>query len=345
MRALVYDAFGEPPTVREVSEPECPPDGVVVAVQATGLCRSDWHAWSGHDPDVTLPHVGGHEYAGVLAEVGRDVRGWTAGRRVTVPFVCACGACEQCSRGDQQVCDRQVQPGFDLPGSFADLVAVPHAEVNLVALPDTVDTVAAAALGCRFATAYRAIIQQGRVRPGEWVVVHGCGGVGLSAIQVAVSRGARVVAVDPSAGARDAARMFGAVIVDGSVDDATLVADVLDATGGGAHLSVDAFGSATAFNRSVAGLRKRGRHVQVGLMTGADAQPPLDAGALLSRELEIIGSHGMAAHSYEAMLADIVGGLLDPAALVRRTLTLGQAGPALATMDTEPLTGVSVIVP
>jgi D-arabinose 1-dehydrogenase-like Zn-dependent alcohol dehydrogenase len=346
MRALVYDAFGEPPVVRMVAEPECPADGVIVSVQASGLCRSDWHAWSGHDPDVTLPHIGGHEYAGVVAEVGPDVHGWTAGQRVTVPFVCACGACEQCSRGDQQICDRQVQPGFDLPGSFAEFVAVPHAGVNLVVLPDTIETTAAAALGCRFATAYRAIIQQGRVLPGEWTVVHGCGGVGLSAIQIAVSRGARVVAIDPSAGARAAAAAFGAeLVLDGSVDDEALVAGVLDATGGGAHLSVDAFGSASAFTRSIAGLRKRGRHVQVGLMTGADSRPALDAGAVLSRELEIIGSHGMAAHSYDLMFGDILAGLLDPAALVRRTLDLDEAGSALSTMDTAPVAGVSVILP
>lgn len=346
MRALVYDSFGGTPSVREVADPECRHDGVVVRVQATGLCRSDWHAWSGHDPDVRLPHIPGHEYAGILATIGAGVRGWSTGQRVTVPFVCACGNCEQCSRGDQQICDRQVQPGFDLPGSFAELVAVPRAEVNLVALPETVEVGAAAALGCRFATAYRAVVQQGQVRAGQWVAVHGCGGVGLSAVQIAVSRGARVLAVDPSAGARAAATAFGAeVVLDGARDDGEILAAVRDATGGGVQLSLDAFGSRSTFARSIAGLRKRGRHVQVGLMTGADAHPDLDAAAVLSRELEIVGSHGMAAHSYGAMLADIAAGRLDPAALVRRTLTLDEAAAALMTMDSAPLAGVSVVLP
>lgn len=346
MRAVVYDSFGSPPAVRDVPDPACPPDGVVVSVGATGLCRSDWHAWVGHDDTVRLPHVPGHEYAGELAEVGAAVRGWSVGDRVTVPFVCACGTCEQCAAGDQNVCDRQVQPGFDLPGSFAQLVAVPHAEVNLVRLPDAVATVAAAALGCRFATAYRAVVQQGKVRPGQRVVVHGCGGVGLSAIQIAVSRGAQVVAVDPSAGAREAARAFGAaVVVDGSRPDEEVLEAVRGATGGGAHVSLDAFGSAAAFTRSVAGLRKRGRHVQVGLMAGTDAFSPVDAGALITKELEIIGSHGMAAHTYGDLLADIATGTLDPGALVHRTLTLDEAGPALAAMDTASSTGVSVILP
>jgi D-arabinose 1-dehydrogenase-like Zn-dependent alcohol dehydrogenase len=140
--------------------------------------------------------VPGHELAGTVAAVGGDVTGWAVGDRVTVPFVCACGSCPSCLAGQHQVCDRQTQPGFTGWGSFAELVALDHADVNLVALPDDVSAATAAALGCRFATAYRAVVHQGRVRAGDWVAVHGCGGVGLSAVMIAVAAGARVVAVD-----------------------------------------------------------------------------------------------------------------------------------------------------
>src|SRR5215212_8822191 len=112
MRAVVYTDFGVPPTVRDVLEPACPRDGVVVEVGATGVCRSDWHGWQGHDPEIRLPHVPGHELAGTIVEVGREVRGWGVGDRVTVPFVCACGVCASCLAADQQVCDDQFQPGF-----------------------------------------------------------------------------------------------------------------------------------------------------------------------------------------------------------------------------------------
>ena len=192
----MLDEFGGPVAVREVPDPVPAAHGVVVRVEATGLCRSDWHGWAGHDRTIALPHVPGHELAGTVAEAGPQVRGWQVGDRVTVPFVCACGTCRSCLAGDHQVCDRQTQPGFTGWGSFAELVALDHADVNLVALPDELDAVTAAALGCRFATAYRAVVQQGRVRPGDWVAVHGCGGVGLSAVMVAVAAGARVVAVD-----------------------------------------------------------------------------------------------------------------------------------------------------
>ncbi|WP_340295752.1 alcohol dehydrogenase catalytic domain-containing protein, partial [Aquipuribacter hungaricus] len=195
MRALVQDRFGEAPEVREVHDATAPEGGVVVRVEATGLCRSDWHAFAGHDEDVVLPHVGGHEWAGTVEAVGAGVDAGLLGRRVTAPFVLACGTCPPCRAGDQQVCADQLQPGFTGWGSFAELVAVPRAAVNLVLLPDEVDAGSAALLGCRTATAFRALLPVGRLAAGEWLAVHGCGGVGLSAVQVAVAAGARVVAV------------------------------------------------------------------------------------------------------------------------------------------------------
>ncbi|MCW2576352.1 MAG: putative alcohol dehydrogenase, partial [Modestobacter sp.] len=195
MRALVFEEFSGPLTVRSVPEPSPARDGVVVEVGASGICRSDWHAWSGHDP-VVVPHVPGHELAGTVAAVGDRVRNWSVGDRVTVPFVCACGRCGPCREGAGQVCLNQTQPGFTHWGSLAEFVALDTADVNLVALPDGMPFATAASLGCRFATAFRAVTGVGQVRPGEWLAVHGCGGVGLSAVQVAVAAGARVVAVD-----------------------------------------------------------------------------------------------------------------------------------------------------
>ena len=195
MRAVVFTDYGSRPELTAVAVPDCPADGVLVRVGATGVCRSDWHAWRGHDP-VALPHVPGHELAGVVAEVGAEVTGWRVGDRVTAPFVCGCGRCEFCTTGNAQVCPDQTQPGFTGPGSFAELVALRAADTNLVRLPDAVDLVTAASLGCRFATAFRALTATAAVRPGDWLAVHGCGGVGLSAVMIGAALGARVVAVD-----------------------------------------------------------------------------------------------------------------------------------------------------
>src|SRR5206468_1695419 len=142
-----FDEFGREPVVREVPAPRPPSGGVVVRVEATGLCRSDWHGWMGHDPDIVLPHVPGHELAGTVVEAAADVVNWHPGDRVTVPFVCACGRCRMCAAGDHQVCERQSQPGFTGWGSFAEYVAIHDADVNLVAIPDTMSAVTAAGLG------------------------------------------------------------------------------------------------------------------------------------------------------------------------------------------------------
>ena len=345
MRAVVYSQFGAEPEVREVPVPVCPADGVVVRVEATGVCRSDWHGWQGHDPDIAVPHVPGHELAGTIDEVGTDVRRWRVGDRVTVPFVCACGACGPCLAGDHQVCDAQIQPGFTHWGSFAELVALHRADINLVRLPDGLDFVTAASLGCRFATAHRALVGQGRVAAGDWVAIHGCGGVGLSAVMIAVAAGARVVAIDVSDTALAAAIELGATAtVDGGGPD---VADrVMKATGGGANLSIDALGSTMTCFNSIAGLRKRGRHVQVGLMVGSDAHAAVPMDLVVARELEILGSHGMAAHDYGTMLASVVEGRLDPRRLVGRTISLDEAPAALMAMDgPQPVAGMTVILP
>ena len=339
MRALVFDSFGGPLEVREVPAPDPSPGGVVVRVGASGICRSDWHAWQGHDPDVVLPHVPGHELAGTVAAVGTGVRSWAVGDRVTVPFVNACGRCAQCAAGEHQVCTRQTQPGFTQWGSLAGFVALDAADVNLVAVPETLDLATAAALGCRYATAFRAVVQVGRVRPGEWVAVHGCGGVGLSAVQIAAAAGARVIAVDVSTGALDLARELGAEeVIDGGADVPAAVAGL---TGGGAHLSLDALGAGVTCANSVRSLRPRGRHVQVGLLPPVEGRSAVPMDRVIALELQVLGSHGMAAHGYPELLGLIAAGRLDPRRLITRELALDDAGAALAEVGTAP--GIAVV--
>lgn len=341
MRAVQYDAYGATPYLTEIPAPACPDDGVVVEVRATGVCRSDWHAWQGHDP-VALPQVPGHEFAGVVLAVGSRVTGHVVGERVTAPFVCGCGRCSYCLAGDAQVCPDQSQPGFTRPGSFAELVVVPAADLNLVTLPDGLDFVSAAALGCRFATSYRALTAHARVAPGDWVAVHGCGGAGLSAVMIAAALGARVVAVDLSAAALQRAGELGAeVLVEGGPG---ATEQVVAATGGGAHASIDAVGSTQTAVASVSCLRPRGRHVQVGLLLGEHATPPLPMGPVVAKELEIHGSHGMAARDYPPMLDLVASGAVQPRLLVGSVIGLDEAGAALASMSRPTATaGVTVV--
>jgi alcohol dehydrogenase len=346
VRSICFDEFGGPLRVAEVPEPVATADGAVIAVRATGLCRSDWHGWRGHDPDIaTLPHVPGHEFVGEIVEVGRDVRAWHAGDRVTIPFVAGCGTCAECNDGAPQVCPQQYQPGFSGWGSFAERVAVRYADFNLVRVPPEIDDLTAAAFGCRLATAYRAVALQGRAAAGEWVAVHGCGGVGLSAVMVAAALGARVVAIDVSDEALALATNFGAecVINARDIGSANVAEAIREATGRGAHLSLDALGSAETAANSLRCLRPRGRHVQVGLLAGAEAQPRLPMELVISRELEVRGSHGMAAADYGPLLALAVSGKIRPAAMVRAVLPLDAAVELLPRMAEFPGAGITVL--
>jgi len=342
MRAAVYESFRGPIAVRDLPDPVPHADAVLVAVRACGICRSDWHGWQGHDAMVRLPHVPGHELAGTVAAVGTAVTRWRGGERVTAPFCCGCGTCADCRRGDTQVCPNQTQPGFSHFGAFAELVEIRHADLNLVALPDGVGFVAAASLGCRFSTAYRAVVQQGRAAAGDWVAIHGCGGVGLSAIMIARALGARVVAVDPASTRRSAARDAGAEeVIDPAAGD--VVGRIRAVTGGGAAVSIDCIGDATVCRQSVLALANRGRHVQVGLLTGEQATPPLPMDVVIARELELRGSHGMPVAGYRDLLALVAGGGLAPARLVSDTVDLAAGARLLERFDSFPNRGMTVI--
>ncbi|WP_207263225.1 zinc-dependent alcohol dehydrogenase family protein [Desulfovibrio sp. Huiquan2017] len=345
MRAMYYEAFGQTPVITNLADPAPDDGGVVVKVMASGLCRSDWHGWMGHDPDIALPHVPGHELAGVVVAAGKRVTRWKAGDRVTVPFVCGCGACPQCDSGNHQVCDHQFQPGFTHWGSFAEYVAIQYADVNLVRLPESLDYATAASLGCRFVTAFRAVVDQARTSAGQWVAVHGCGGVGLSAIMIANALGANVIGIDIGDDKLELAQQLGAVAVVNSTKVKDTVEAVVDISGGGTHVSIDALGNPTTCFNSIANLRKRGRHVQVGLMLGEHTSPQVPMSKVIANELEIYGSHGIQAHRYEAMWRMIEHGKLDPKKLVGKTITLEEGAGALTDMDNFTATGITVIDP
>lgn len=342
MKAAVYSKFRGPIAIETVADPSPEPGAAVVGVRANGVCRSDWHGWAGHDPDIVVPHVPGHEIAGVVEAVGPGVARWRPGDRVAIPFIAGCGRCGACRRGQQQVCSRQYQPGFHGWGGFAERVLAKHADLTLVGLPEAVDFVAAAGLGCRFATAFRAVRLQGRASGGDWVAVHGCGGVGLAAVMIARALGANPIAVDIRPEALEMARKVGAEAVVQAGSDYDVAGAVREIAGGGAHVSLDAVGGPDVCFDSVACLRRRGRHVQVGLLGSVGrAAVPMDR--VVAWELEIVGSHGLQAHEYDRVLRMVAAGLVDPGALVTRTVSLAEGARILQGMDEYRGVGLAVI--
>jgi alcohol dehydrogenase len=343
MRAVVVEGFGRTPTVQEVRDPTAPATGVVVRVEATGLCRSDIHGWLGHDDGITLPHVPGHELVGVIDSVGAEVRRFRPGQRVTTPFVCACGHCAECLTGNAQVCANQTQPGFTHWGSYAELVVLHDADLNLIEVPPELDAGAAALLGCRFATAFRGLVHQSALRAGEWLLVVGCGGVGLSSVMIGHAVGARVIAVDISPTALASAQRLGA---DQTIDSSRLspqqiLIAVRDITGPrGADVSVEALGREETIGLSIRALAPRGRQVQIGLLA---ADPVIPMGTVIANELTLRGSHGMAAADYPELLAEVTSGRLRPQDLVDQRISLDDVPAAMVAMSRGELPGVTVI--
>lgn len=345
MKAILFEAFNQLPEIRNLPDPSPGENGVVVKVIATGLCRSDWHGWVGHDPDIVLPHVPGHEFAGIIQAVGKNIHKWSIGDRVTVPFVGGCGECPQCHSGNQQVCDFQFQPGFTHWGSFAEYVAIDYADTNLVRLPDNLDYSTAASLGCRFVTSFRALVDQGRISAGQWVAVHGCGGIGLSAVMIANALGANVIGIDIGDDKLKLARQLGAAYTINSADTRDTVEAVREYSRGGVHVSIDALGHPETCFNSIANLRKRGRHIQVGLMLGENTTPRVPMAQVIANELEIFGSHGIQAYRYDAIWGMVNSGKLKPELLVGKTISLKESIQALTAMDEFNSSGITIIDP
>jgi alcohol dehydrogenase len=344
VKALVMERYDSALSLETVDDPDCPPDGVIVRVMACGVCRSDHHAWKGADPDVVLPHVMGHEFAGIVEEVGRDVRGFAPGDRVTAPFILACGTCPDCRTGDPTTCNRQEVIGFTGWGAFAERLAIPRADFNLVHLPETLGFDAAAGMGCRVTTAFRGIVDRADLLPGEWMAVHGCGGVGLSAVMIGAALGAQVLAVDVKDDALAMARELGATDVLNVSGIEDVGAAVRDRTDGGAHVSIEALGITATFENSVRSLRKLGRHVQIGMPLGRHETVPLPLLELVySRQISIAGSRGMAARRFPALFGMVAAGRLDVARLVTGSIALGQVESTLRAMDSFAGAGVTVV--
>ncbi|MEX2520784.1 MAG: zinc-dependent alcohol dehydrogenase family protein [Paracoccaceae bacterium] len=343
MRAALLTAFRRPLEIEETPDPDCPSDGVVLSVLACGVCRSDWHAWSGADTDIALPQIPGHEFCGIVEETGPETRRWRKGDRVIAPFILACGACPDCAAGNQTICATQVVPGFTAPGAFAARIAVPRADHNLAALPEGMEPAVAAGLGCRVTTAWHGLTGRATLKAGEWLAVHGAGGVGLSAVMLGRALGARVVAVDIQDDKLETARRLGAeAVVNASRTNA---ADAIrEITGGGAHVSLEALGVEATTAASLRCLRKLGRHVQVGMPAGDHASMTLPWDVVYSGQLALYGTRGMPGWRYPSLFSLMEAGAIDFAPLVTRRIALSGASAELAAMDGPTPPGVAVII-
>lgn len=340
MRAAVIRQYRADLSLETVPDPVCEADGVVVKVLACGICRSDWHGWVGEHAKVKPGAIPGHEYCGEVVEAGPLAR-WKVGERIIAPFILACGECPECRSGQTTTCRAQRVPGFGEPGAYAEYVSVPHAH-NLTRLPEFLTPALAAGLGCRVTTAYHALTGRAGLQAGEWLAIHGTGGIGLSALVIGKALGARIVAVDVVADRLTHALSLGAEHVINAAEGDT-AARIREVTGGGVHVSIEALGIEATANASIECLRPLGRHVQVGLPTGHTATMQINMNAVYMKQLALFGTRGMPAWRYPSLLSLIETGRVDVRPIVARHVGLSQASAELRAFDAPMPPGVAVI--
>jgi alcohol dehydrogenase len=351
MEAVVFQGAKEPLEVQEVDRPDCDDDGVVVETEACGICRSDWHAWQGDWSWIgVMPTPGlvfGHEPVGRIVEAGDNVSEFSEGDLVTNPFNLSDGTCPYCRAGRANICEKSVPMGFVpfQPGAFAEEYPVRDAGQNLVEVPDGVDAMDIAGLGCRFATAFHGVSERADISPGDWVAVHGCGGVGLSAVQVASALGGNVIAIDIIEEKLEKARELGAT----ATLDSTEVEDVPQAvkkfTQGsrGVEVSVEALGIAQTVQDSVNCLAPGGQHIQLGLTTSEEeGQVELPVDNIVFDEREFVGSYGMPPHEYDEIFRMMDGGKVDPSKIISETCSLGDIPSVMERMGEFDTMGIPV---
>lgn len=339
MKALVLEG-PQKVTLKEVEDPRPNEDGVLIKVMANGVCRSDHHFW---ETGQTFVKILGHEFCGIVEEVGSRVTRFKKGDRVVVPFTGSEGTCPHCLNGNSHLCDSSIMPGITYPGGYAEYVAVPFGERNVIHLPEEISFADAAALGCRFNTAFHGIVDRAQVGPGEWVVVYGCGGVGLSAINIASTMGANVIGVDINEANLELAKQMGAAHVINSKNSDPVEA-VLEITKGGAHVSLDALGIAQTCVNAIRSLRKSGRHLQIGMMSskdGAGISVPIND--MIVKEISFITSFGMPAYRFNSLLPLVINGKLTPGKMVTREVSLSEVNGIFEDMSSFKTTGTFVV--
>jgi len=350
MRAAVFTDYEEPLDVREVDAPDPDPDGAVVELEACGICRSDWHAWVGdwvwRGMDFSEGHILGHEPAGRVVAVGEDVETVHEGDHVAVPFNLGDGTCKLCRNGHSNVCENRLPLGLTeaAPGAWAEQVHVPVADHNVVTLPGGVSSIEMAGLGCRFMTSFHALAHRADLGAGDWLAVHGCGGIGLSAVHIGDALGANVIGVDLKDEKLDIAEDLGAV----ERVDATEINDVpgeIEAiTDGGADVSIDALGIAETCRNSVECLATTGQHVQIGMTTiEEEGEITLPTDMMIVNEIDFIGSLGMQPPRYDEIFRMVEAGTLDPSLVVSDRVGLEDVTGKLEAMTDFETVGIPVV--
>lgn len=324
MRAAVFYGAGNPLVIEEVRRPEPGPGEALVKVAACGFCHTDLHYLDHGVATVKPPPlVLGHEISGVVEELGPGASPRSVGDRVLVPSVLPCGSCEYCRSGRANICPRLQMPGNHFDGGFAEFVRVPARE--LIPLPADLDLARSAVIADALTTPYHAVVHRARVRSGDWVVVVGCGGVGINAVQFARAAGGNVIAVDLRAEKREAALRLGASEALDPTEFPDIGSEVRNRSGGGADVALEVVGTPETVSMALSTLRRGGRLCVVGY---SDSVAVVPLNRLMFFEYEIVGSLGCRPVDYPRVIEMVRKGRVNLDAVVTATLPLDRIGEA-----------------
>jgi len=340
MKAAVFPGNGTPFSIEEVPTPEPGPGEVLVKVAACGACHTDLHYLDHGVPTFKKPPlILGHEISGNVAAVGAGVEQWKEGERVLLPAVYGCGQCVMCRNGRENICQRMVMFGNNIDGGFAEYVLAPAKD--MFSLPDDIPLEEGCVIADAVTTPYHAVVNRGDVKPGDQVVVFGCGGIGINIVQLASAIGARVIAVDLVDEKLEWARKLGAAETINPTGIERIDKTIRKMTDGGVNVAFEAIGIPETQQQAFACLRPGGRFVVVGF-SGKPMQ--LNTGRTMYLEMEIIGSLGCPAADYPRVLSLVQQGKIKVKELVTARFPLDEINSAFDTLRRGE--GIrSVIVP
>jgi propanol-preferring alcohol dehydrogenase len=325
MKAAVFYGAHQPLTLEEIPTPVPRPGEILVKVAGCGVCHTDLH-YLDHDVPTFKkpPMVLGHEVSGTVAALGSGVKQFKEGDRVLLPAVYGCGQCRMCRAGRENICESMVMFGNHVDGGYAEYLVAPARDA--LPLPEGIPLVEGAIIADATTTPYHAVVNRGRVQPGDRVVVFGCGGIGLNVVQIAAAMNGHVIAVDIDDSKLKMARQLGAMAVLNPKGVERVDKELRKLTGGGADVAFEAIGNPLTQEQAFASVRTGGRVVLVGY---SEKPMTLETGRVMFRELEVIGSLGCRPVDYPRVFELVLQGKIRVSELVTARFPLDQINTAL----------------
>jgi len=340
MKAVVFHGSDKGLKIEDIPVPTISDDQILVKVAACGVCHTDLHYIEHGVPTFKKPPIVlGHEASGTVDKVGANVTNVKAGQRVLIPAVLTCGRCTACRQGRENICSSMMMVGNHFDGAYAEYVAVPAKDV--LDLPEAIPLEEASIIADAISTPYHAVKNRARVRPGDTVVIFGCGGVGINAVQMAAAAGGRVIAVDVNPRKLEWATEFGAAQTINAQEVERVSKAVKKLTGGGADIAMEVIGNPRTIEEAFECVRVGGRLCVVGYTNEAIS---IVAGKIMFKELEVVGSLGCRPVDYVPLIRMVADGKIDVKRQVTHRFPLDKLGEAFEAMK-EGVSLRSIVVP